>query len=57
MCCRASKFFQWHSCPSLDIFVAKVALLHLVVLGAMPNVCVVLRCCGLGWAVLLLLEP
>lgn len=36
VCCKASRFFLWHSCPSVDMFVAKVALLHLVVLGAMP---------------------
>lgn len=35
VCCRASRFFLWHSCPSLGMFVAKVALLHLAVLGAM----------------------
>lgn len=49
MCFRASKCFQWHSCPSLGRFVVKVALLHLVVLGAMPTLCVVPWCHGLGW--------
>lgn len=46
VCCSASRFFQWHSCPSLDMFVAKVALLHLVVLGAVPTLCVVPWCYG-----------
>lgn len=45
-----TRFCQWHSCPSLDMFVAKVALLHLVVLGAMLTPCVVCWYHGLGCA-------
>lgn len=48
VCCKASRFFH-HHCPNLDVLLAKVALLFLVVLVAVPALCivswVVLCCC------------